>query len=591
MALRVNSNIAALNALRHLNKTEGDVSRNLERLSSGRRINRAADGPAALVISEQMKSQITSLSQAILNSETSISMVQTTEGALNEVSNILINLRQLAVHAANEGTNDIRMLQADQGEVENLLDTLKNIARNTQFGTRTLLDGSNSVTGVAVGDGLNFHSATEKTSSSPSEGFKVNITQAATRPMLVATRALDLEDVFSSDPNYQFSLVINEGGRTVALDAQKDPNIAPQIKKLTDVALKEDTPESKASAVLAIQQLMAAELQRKVDDANMDLEVFLYRPADRYGDFISSFDKLDDVLKELEKYPGELKDMVGDEEVLVIRHRKYGSEPHFTVSSSIDNFFNEDAPANKAVFALPGKDVEGTIGGTPELGGGQAAMGNGQVLSAAPGTDAEGLSVSYTRDTDDIIYEIFNRADNEVSGLLLREKDNDALVGEDIDGYVHLTQNSLAFQIGPNQGQQRKVSVSSVNPELLANDVKNEKGEDNVSGFRSLDEINLLDPQSAQDSLLLVDAAIDDISSLRGKLGSFQKNALEANLNNLRVSKENLVSSESNLADADMAEEMSSLVKNQILLQSGTAMLAQANQMPQTVLQLLNSMK
>ena len=150
MALRVNSNIAALNALRHLQHTEQELGKNLERLSSGRKLNHAADGPASLVISEQMKTQISGLGQAIRNSESSISMIQTTEGALNEVSNILINLRQLAVHAANEGTNDEKMLQADQNEVDNLLSTLKNISRNTQFGTRTLLDGSNSATGVVM---------------------------------------------------------------------------------------------------------------------------------------------------------------------------------------------------------------------------------------------------------------------------------------------------------------------------------------------------------------------------------------------------------------------------------------------------------
>ena len=137
MALRVNSNVAALNALRHLNNTEKELSGNLERLSSGRRLNRAADGPAELVISEQMKAQITGLEQSIRNSETSISMIQTTEGALSEVSSILINLRQLAVHSANEATNDEKMLHANQGEIENLLVPLSYIAKNTQFGTRT----------------------------------------------------------------------------------------------------------------------------------------------------------------------------------------------------------------------------------------------------------------------------------------------------------------------------------------------------------------------------------------------------------------------------------------------------------------------
>ena len=99
----------------------------------------------------------------------------------------------------------------------------------------------------------------------------------------------------------------------------------------------------------------------------------------------------------------------------------------------------------------------------------------------------------------------------------------------------------------------------------------------------------MLDAEAAQDTLLLVDQAIDEVSKMRGNLGSFQRNALEANLHSLRVSKENLTASESMLADTDMAQEMSSLVKNQILLSSGTAMLAQANQVPQSVLQLLNS--
>jgi flagellin len=125
--------------------------------------------------------------------------------------------------------------------------------------------------------------------------------------------------------------------------------------------------------------------------------------------------------------------------------------------------------------------------------------------------------------------------------------------------------------------------VDSIDPEQLANRV------DNTSNFQSLAEIDVLDADASQDSLMLIDQVIDDVSTMRGNLGSFQKNALEANLHSLRVSKENLTASESMLADTDMAQEMSSLVKNQILLSAGTAMLAQANQVPQSVLQLLNA--
>ena len=584
MALRVNSNIAALNALRNLQNTENDLSKNLERLSSGRKLNHAADGPASLVISEQMKTQISGLGQAIRNSESSIAMIQTTEGALNEVSNMLINLRQLAVHAANEGTNDEKMLQADQNEVENILFTLKNIAKNTQFGTRTLLDGSNSTSGVAVGNELEFVSASEGSKSTPANGYKVDITQVATRSMRVATRMLNLEDVSNSDPNKSLSFVINEGGRTVSIDLKNNKELRETIEKIATSAKANGNPSAIIRAEKAIQQLIAHEMQRIANEANMDIEIFVYRPAENIGPFLNNFDALNNALIEIARTPGKINELVkGMDEVIVFRHREFGSKPNFTISSSIDKFLGSDVEKNEAVFGSPGRDVEGTIGGHPEINGGGAAMGRGQFLTGAPGAEAEGITLKYGDTTDDVIYEIFNHKNKRFAGLFKLEKNNDTLVGKDIDGFVHLSQNALAFQIGPNEGQLRRFSVNSVDPEQLAKRV------DNNSNFKNLNDIDVLDADAAQDALILIDEAIDEVSTMRGNLGSFQKNALEANLHNLRVSKENLTASESLLADTDMAQEMSSLVKNQILLSSGTAMLAQANQVPQSVLTLLNS--
>ena len=578
MALRVNSNVAALNALRHLNHTEKELSRNLERLSSGRRLNRAADGPAELVISEQMKAQITGLEQSIRNSETSISMIQTTEGALSEVSSILINLRQLAVHSANEATNDEKMLQANQGEIENLLVTLSNISKNTQFGTRTLLDGSNSVSGVAVGDGMDFVEAKEFTKASPAEGYKINITQPATRSMAVAENTLAMEDIYKS-------FVISEGGRTVEVNVRDNLDLYRDVERLLQAANTSREPGFKEKTELALQQLVANEMQREIDQAGLNLEVMVYKPLDTLGETLSDFNNLEDVLNKLEQYPSEeiLSEFnkLANEEVIVIRHREYGSEPTFTVTTEIDDFFDMDTPANKAVTAIPGRDVEGTIGGNPEFDGGEPAVGRGQLLSAAPGTVAEGVTVRYGGEPDDIIYEVFNRRENKIAGTLLRQMERGTMVGEDIDGYVHVSQRSLAFQVGPSEGQQRKISIQSISPTKLARNI------DNDSQFRSLNDIEVLDVESAQDALKLIDVAVGEISSLRGDLGSFQKNALESNLSSLRVTRENLVSAESTLADADMAEEMSSLVRNQILMSSGTAMLAQANQVPQSVLTLL----
>ena len=583
MALRVNSNIAALNALRHLQHTERGLSQNLERLSSGRKLNHAADGPASLVISEQMKSQISGLGQAIRNSESSISMIQTTEGALNEVSNILVNLRQLAVHAANEGTNDEKTLQADQNEVENLISTLKNIAKNTQFGRRTLLDGSNSATGVAVGEGLEFVSASEDARSTLANGHKVDITQVATRAMMVATRRLSLEDVAASDPNKSISFVINEGGRTVSVDLKNNKELREKIEKLSISAIRNGTPEARIRTERAIQLLLAYEMQRVADDANMDLEIFIYRPEENIGPFLESFDTLNDALTEVSRTPGNInKFTTGIDEMIVFRHRQFGSDPNFSVSASIKNFLGQNVSVNETAFSIPGRDVEGTIGGSPEFNTGGAAMGRGQMLTGAPGAEAEGLTVKYTETIDDVIYEIFNHSKNRIAGMFKRDKSNELLVGDVVDGNVHVSQNSLAFQIGPNQGQMRRISVQSIDPEHLSKGVVNE------SSFRNLSEIDVLNADAAQDSLLMIDEAIDEISSMRGNLGSFQRNSLEANLHGLRVSKENLTASESQLADTDMAQEMSDLVKNQILLSSGTAMLAQANQVPQSVIQLLN---
>ena len=325
-------------------------------------------------------------------------------------------------------------------------------------------------------------------------------------------------------------------------------------------------------------------MQRVANEANMDIEIFVYRPKENLGPFLKNFDTLNNALSEIARKPGEIDEFVkGMDEVIVFRHRKFGSEPNFTISSSLDKYLGKDVAKNEAIHGNPGRDLEGTIGGHPEINGGGAAMGNGQFLTGAPGAEAEGITLKYGETTDDVIYEIFNHKDSRFAGLFKLEKNNKSLVGNDIDGFVHVSQNALAFQIGPNEGQLRRFSVNSVDPEHLAKRI------DNQSNFKNLYEIDVLDAEAAQDSLLLIDEAIDEISTMRGNLGSFQKNALEANLHSLRVSKENLTASESLLADTDMAQEMSTLVKNQILLSSGTAMLAQANQVPQSVLTLLNS--
>jgi len=149
MSLSIANNVGALNAQHNLTRSSNSLNQSIERLSSGFKVNRGADGPAALVISEKQRAQIAGLRTAIDNTEKAVSVVQTAEGALNEISSILVKVRSLALDSANGGVNDDDAFNANQAEISNALDTINRIASNTQFGEKNLLDGSAGVQGVS----------------------------------------------------------------------------------------------------------------------------------------------------------------------------------------------------------------------------------------------------------------------------------------------------------------------------------------------------------------------------------------------------------------------------------------------------------
>ena len=142
MGLRVNNNIAALNAYRNLSVTDGQMSKSLEKLSSGFRINRAADDAAGLAISEGLRSQIGGLKVAVRNTQDGISVVQTAEGALTETHSILQRMRDLSVQAANTGGLNTDAQANVQSEIGQLKSELDRIATTTTFNGKKLLDGS-----------------------------------------------------------------------------------------------------------------------------------------------------------------------------------------------------------------------------------------------------------------------------------------------------------------------------------------------------------------------------------------------------------------------------------------------------------------
>lgn len=150
MGLQINTNVTALNALRNLTSVSNSVSNSIEKLSSGLRINRAADDPAGLIISEALRAQIDGLNQAISNSQDATSLIKTAEGGLTEVNSLLRNVRQIAIHAANTGVNDIVAVQADQTQIASAIGSIDRIAEQTQFGTKRLLDGSSGISAAVV---------------------------------------------------------------------------------------------------------------------------------------------------------------------------------------------------------------------------------------------------------------------------------------------------------------------------------------------------------------------------------------------------------------------------------------------------------
>jgi flagellin len=297
MSLRVNTNMAAINTHRNLINNNTEQAKTMERLSSGLKINRGSDGPAALVISERLRAQTAGLSQAIDNSENGISLVQTAEAALDEVSSALINARQLAVHAANEAVNDDFMLRADQQEIDNILATVNRIAMNTQYGTKNLLDGSKGASGVTSGTNLEFVSATQATQSSGAEGYSVDITQAARRAQVTGTVALNNALIDAGE-----QITITEGSRTVNF-----------------TTIKGETVEANMNA-----------LSKAIQDAGLNVE--LVRPE-------------------------EIKTGANDAQIMSIRHKEFGSAHTFSVSSSTAGLLSVEGNVYDTVEN--GLDVQG----------------------------------------------------------------------------------------------------------------------------------------------------------------------------------------------------------------------------------------
>lgn len=175
--MRINHNISALKANNQLVKTNKSLDKSLEKLSSGFRINKAADDAAGMAISQKMKTQIAGLDQASRNASDGISIIQTAEGALNEVNSMLQRMRELSVQAAN-GTNTVEDRKSIQAEIDQLQQEIQRISDTTEFNTKTLLDGSIDRQSFTDNPNVSLISVSDTVSSGD---YTINVTVAATQ--------------------------------------------------------------------------------------------------------------------------------------------------------------------------------------------------------------------------------------------------------------------------------------------------------------------------------------------------------------------------------------------------------------------------
>lgn len=193
MSFRVNTNVAAMNALRNVGQTGSSFQTSMTRLSTGLRINSAADDPAGLIISESFRAQLTGIDQAVRNSQDAINYAKTAEGALDEVNRLLRDARGLAVAAANTGTLSSSAIQANQSQLTSITGSVSRIAQNTQFGTKKLLDGSSGVSGAVTNGTLvgsiNLSGQFAGAAVSSNTSVTATLTQAATQASVTGVTA------------------------------------------------------------------------------------------------------------------------------------------------------------------------------------------------------------------------------------------------------------------------------------------------------------------------------------------------------------------------------------------------------------------
>lgn len=595
MGLRINTNVTAITAQRNLTLADARLFRSVQRLSSGLRINTAGDDPAGLAISEQLRAQIAGLNAAIVNSERAINLVNTIEGALNEVNTLLIGMRELALDAANSGINNATSLAADQAEIANALMSITRISDNTFYSVQPLLDGTfeNTVT-LASPNTIGLSTLTDSTLRSGT--YTISVT--------------DIQDASAEITSDTFGLLTNVA--LAGTDDDGDPT-----------GLTEGTHSLIVSAATGAIVTSSTE---GILDGSSTLTATTVTISSASGSMVVTFEGNEEntVANIVAEINSEARDLTNNDDFVAVdnldgtysiaidnNNTDVGALQTLTIEFASQGIAQEFGFATATVAATNGEDVgvqldDGDVlriaTGTTEFVINDGRGGSLTLTFEAPFTeqrvvDGATLSVDVTPASFDVqlgsgpkvmfnagdtkTISAGNDDDGEPIGTLDISFGLNNIPAVDSAVTIEVVNNAMQFQVGPNPEETVSVSARDISADRLA------RGLVTKSGFTSLAEINVTSTQGANDSIWLIDKAIDEITRLRASLGAFQQNTLETGLRSLRIAEENLSASESTIRDMDISIEISEFTKNQVLLSAGVSVLAQANAIPQTVLQLL----
>lgn len=679
--MRIQHNIAALNSHRQLGNNNNAVAKNLEKLSSGYRINRAGDDAAGLAISEKMRAQITGLKTAQKNANDGISLVQTAEGALTEVHSMLNRMVELADQSAN-GTYDNDVDRANlQKELDSLKSEIDRISDGTNFNGINLLDGSlggarsggdltgsvianykGATTGAVTGtdasaahvDAIksvyeydlgttaltNGQTVTVGGMSITVDTSSADVVPTATDNGTIQSTDIDVQgakiaeylnlagsiDTSASGSGYVWSYdsatnkltatakeagaggtaAGNIGGGTWNVTADQTATGAAEVgidffKKDTinvdGTEVKVDWSQLSAEDKSALQKNWGATTGVKADEAK--------KAATILQDTINSA---------IEKHNAE--NGTNLEKVKVTAGGTDDSAKNFTITSGQkdgNSKISFTGGANTVLGQMMGTGAVNSTQATPTLNFAPADVNGKFTLKLDDQTvevDMSGAGLGATSTADDLI-----NALNDALTTALTNYDTskgltgtpDALSGKlqakiNADGAIEFTNTTgkqIAFE-DKDGGEVAKTLGISTEGKMSANGGLTLQIGDTAQDFNQLtvtvgsmstnslglSGINIGTQVGAKNAVDLIKKAINTVSSTRGDLGAIQ-NRLEHTINNLSVTTENMTAAESRIRDVDMAEEMMNYTKNNILVQASQAMLAQANQLPQGVLQLL----